>query len=106
MIAQIIKFLGFFSLLKAEHQYGGYCSINVRVCLSESSNPDKIIGELSLSEEIAMYKSVSFSRIIDVGVQHGDLSHPFRSFLCSCGGAADHGLCLPGGLPSKYLPAA
>ena len=92
MIAQIIKFLGFFSLLKAEHQYGGYCSINVRVCLSESSNPDKIIGELSLSEEIAMYKSVSFSRIIDVGVQHGDLSHPFRSFLCSCGGAADHGL--------------
>ena len=31
---------------------------------------------------------------------------PFRSILCSCGGAADHGLCLPGGLPSKHLPAA
>lgn len=25
---------------------------------------------------------------------------PFRSILCSCGGAADYSLCLPGGLPS------
>ena len=31
---------------------------------------------------------------------------PFRSFLYPCGGAADYGLCLPGSLPPKYIPAA
>ena len=33
-------------------------------------------------------------------------SYPFRSFLCSCGGAADYSFCLLGSLPSKYHPAA
>ena len=28
------------------------------------------------------------------------------AFVCSCGGAADYSFYLPGGLPSKYLPAA